>query len=159
MRHRNAGYKLGRNTSHRRAMLRNLVTSVILMDRVETTVTKCKATRPLIEKMITLGKRGTVHARRQAAAYLMTPESVDRLFAIVAPRYGARNGGYLRIVRTAWQKGDGAEKAFVELLGSEKVLDEKREKRAEARSKRIEAAKAEMEAQGEAAPETSEEKK
>jgi ribosomal protein L17 len=84
MRHRNAGYKLGRNTSHRRAMLRNLVTSVILMDRVETTITKCKATRPLIEKMITLGKRGTVHARRQAAAYLMTPESVDRLFATVA---------------------------------------------------------------------------
>ena len=90
MRHRNAGYKLGRNTSHRRAMLRNLVTSVILMDRVETTITKCKATRPLIEKMITLGKRGTVHARRQAAAYLMTPESVDRLFATVAPRYAAR---------------------------------------------------------------------
>src|SRR5260370_1436766 len=63
MRHRNAGYKLGRNTSHRRAMLRNLVTSVILMDRVETTVTKCKATRPLIEKMITLGKRGTHKVR------------------------------------------------------------------------------------------------
>ncbi len=99
MRHRNAGYKLGRNTSHRRAMLRNLVTSVILMDRVETTITKCKATRPLIEKMITLGKRGTVHARRQAAAYLMTPESVDRLFATVAPRYAARQGGYLRITR------------------------------------------------------------
>src|SRR5258708_20238805 len=100
MRHRNAGYKLGRNTSHRRAMLRNLVTSVILMDRVETTITKCKATRPLIEKMITLGKRGTVHARRQAPAYLMTPESVDRLFATVAPRYTDRQGGYLRITRT-----------------------------------------------------------
>ena len=90
MRHRNAGFKLGRNTSHRRAMLRNLVTSVILMDRVETTITKCKATRPLVEKMITLGKRGDVHARRQAAAYLMTPESVDRLFAVVAPRYSAQ---------------------------------------------------------------------
>ena len=80
-------------------MLRNLVTSVILMDRVETTITKCKATRPLVEKMITLGKHGTVHARRQAAAYLMTPESVDRLFATVAPRYAARQGGYLRITR------------------------------------------------------------
>ena len=88
MRHRNAGYKLGRNTSHRRAVLRNLVTSVILMDRIETTITKCKASQPLVEKMITLGKRGTVHARRQALAYLMTPESVDRLFNVVAPRYG-----------------------------------------------------------------------
>ena len=74
MRHRNAGFKLGRNTSHRRAMLRNLVTSIIVMDRVETTITKCKATRPIVEKMITLGKRGDVHARRQAAAYLI-PEA------------------------------------------------------------------------------------
>ena len=93
MRHRNAGYKLGRNTSHRRAVLRNLVTSVVLMDRIETTVTKCKAIQPLVEKMITLGKRGTVHARRQALSYLMTPESVDRLFGVVSPRYGDRNGG------------------------------------------------------------------
>ncbi len=67
MRHRNAGFKLGRNTSHRRAVLRNLVTSIIVMDRVETTITKCKATSPIVEKMITLGKRGDVHARRQAA--------------------------------------------------------------------------------------------
>src|SRR5258707_2504456 len=94
MRHRNAGFKLGRNTSHRRAVLRNLVTSIILTDRIETTVTKCKASQPLVEKMITLGKRGTVHARRQALAYLMTPESVDRLFGVVAPRYSDRNGGY-----------------------------------------------------------------
>ena len=76
MRHRNAGYKLGRNTSHRCAVLRNLVTSVILMDRIETTLTKCKAAQPLIERMITLGKRGNVHARRQALAYLLTPDSV-----------------------------------------------------------------------------------
>ena len=138
MRHRNSGYKLGRNTSHRRAMLRNLVTSVILNDRVETTITKCKATRPLIEKMITLGKTGTVHARRQAAAYLMTPESVDRLFATVAPRYGARNGGYLRITRTGARKGDAAEMAFIELLGAEKELNEKAQKRSEARTKKRE---------------------
>src|SRR3984885_14029982 len=131
MRHRNAGFKLGRNTSHRRAMLRNLVTSVILMDRVETTITKCKATRPLIEKMITLGKRGTVHARRQAAAYLMTPESVDRLFATVAPRYAARQGGYLRITRLGARKGDAAEMAYIELLGAEHELNEKAQKRAE----------------------------
>jgi large subunit ribosomal protein L17 len=138
MRHRNAGYKLGRNTSHRRAMLRNLVTSVILMDRVETTITKCKATRPIIEKMITLGKTGTVHARRQAAAYLMTPESVDRLFATVAPRYSDRQGGYLRITRTGARKGDAAEMAFIELLGAEKELNEKAQKRSEARTKKRE---------------------
>ena len=147
MRHRNAGYKLGRNTSHRRAMLRNLVTSVILMDRVETTITKCKATRPLIEKMITLGKRGTVHARRQAAAYLMTPESVDRLFAIVAPRYGDRNGGYLRITRSGARKGDAAEMAFIELLGAEHELNEKAKKRADARTKKREELAKQMEEQ------------
>ncbi len=145
MRHRNAGFKLGRNTSHRRAMLRNLVTSIILMDRVETTITKCKATRPLVEKMITLGKRGDVHARRQAAAYLMTPEAVDRLFATVAPRYGARNGGYLRIVRSGARKGDAAEMAFIELLGAEHELNEKAQKRADARAKRREELAKQME--------------
>jgi len=136
MRHRNAGYKLGRNTSHRRAVLRNLVTSVILMDRIETTITKCKASQPLVEKMITLGKRGTVHARRQALAYLMTPESVDRLFNVVAPRYGDRNGGYSRITRSGARKGDAAEMGYIELLGAEQELDEKRQKRAEAREKK-----------------------
>jgi large subunit ribosomal protein L17 len=138
MRHRNAGFKLGRNTSHRRAMLRNLVTSIILMDRVETTITKCKATRPLVEKMITLGKRGTVHARRQALAYMMTPESVDRLFNVVAPRYSARNGGYLRITRSGARKGDAAEMAYIELLGAEHELSEKAAKRTEARTKKRE---------------------
>jgi large subunit ribosomal protein L17 len=136
MRHRNAGFKLGRNTSHRRAMLRNLVTSVILMDRVETTITKCKASRPIVEKMITLGKNGSVHARRQALAYLMTPESVDRLFNVVAPRYASRNGGYLRITRTGPRKGDAAELAYIELLGAEHELNEKAQKRAEAREKK-----------------------
>src|ERR1700683_2097372 len=132
MRHRNAGTKLGRNTSHRRALLRNLVTSVIVEDRVETTVAKAKAVRPLVEKMITLGKKGDLASRRQALSFLMTGKSVERLFETVAPRYGDRAGGYLRIVRTGFQKGDGAEKAFIELLGSETELDEKRQKRAEA---------------------------
>src|SRR5437588_12096942 len=128
MRHRNAGYKLGRNTSHRRAVLRNLVTSVILMDRIETTLTKCKASQPLIEKMITLGKRGNVHARRQALAYLMTAESVDRLFGTVAPRYGERNGGYTRITRKGPRQGDAAEMANIELTGAEKELNQKQTK-------------------------------
>ncbi len=138
MRHRKAGFKLGRNPSHRRALLRNLTTSVLMEDRVETTVTKAKAVRPLVEKMITLGKKGDLHSRRQALAFMMTRESVTRLFDTVAPRYGDRTGGYLRIVRTGFRKGDGGETAFIELLGAEQVLDEKRQKRAEAREKKRE---------------------
>ena len=136
MRHRNAGFKLGRNTSHRRALLRNLVTSVIVEDRVETTVAKAKAVRPHVEKMITLGKKGDLHSRRQALSFLRTDKAVKRLFDIVAPRYGDRQGGYLRIVRTGFQQGDGAEKAFIELLGAEKQLEVKRQKRADIKAKK-----------------------
>lgn len=145
MRHKVAGYKLGRTTSHRRSLLRNLVTSLILEERIETTVPKAKAMRPIAEKMITLGKRGDLAARRQAHAYLMTSAAVDRLFETVGPRFGDREGGFTRMVRAGWQKGDGADKAFVELLGSEKVQEEKREKRAEARAKRAAEAKKAME--------------
>jgi len=145
MRHKVAGWKLGRNTSHRRSLLRNLVTSLILEERIETTVPKAKALRPQVEKMITLGKRGDLAARRQAHAYLMTSAAVDKLFDTIGPRFGDREGGYLRIVRTGWQKGDGADKAFVELLGSEKLQEEKRQKRAETRSKRAAEAKKAME--------------
>ena len=147
MRHRNAGFKLGRNTSHRNALLRNLVTSVIVEDRVETTVAKAKAVRPHVEKMITLGKKGDVHARRQALSFLRTDDAVKRLFDTVAPRYGDRQGGYLRIVRTGFQKGDGAEKAFIELLGAEKQLDEKRQKRADIKAEKRKKLEAELEAQ------------
>jgi large subunit ribosomal protein L17 len=147
MRHRNAGYKLGRNTSHRRALLRNLVTSIVMEDRVHTTITKAKAARPHVERLITLGKKGDLHSRRQALSFLMTREAVTRLFETVAPRYGDRNGGYLRIVRTGFQKGDGAEKAFIELLGAEQVLDEKRQQRSEARAKRREEAQKALEDQ------------
>jgi large subunit ribosomal protein L17 len=147
MRHRNAGYKLGRNTSHRRALLRNLVTAVLVEDRIETTITKAKAIRPLVERMITLGKRGDVHARRQAASFLMTPEAVTRLFATVAPRYGSRNGGYLRITRSGARKGDAAEMAFIELLGAEQELSEKRQKREGARAKKREEIQKQLEEQ------------
>ena len=136
MRHRNAGNKLGRNTSHRRALLRNLTTSVIIEDRVETTVAKAKAVRPQVEKMITLGKKGDLASRRQALSYLMTDKAVTRLFDTVAPRYGDRQGGYLRIVRTGFRKGDGGEKAFIELLGAEKQLDAKRQKRDDLKAKK-----------------------
>jgi large subunit ribosomal protein L17 len=145
MRHLKAGWKLGRNTSHRRALLRNLVTSLILEERVETTVTKAKAMRPEVEKMITLGKRGDVSARRLAAGYLTTAEAVTRLFDTVAPRLGDRNGGYLRIVRTGFRKGDGGETAFIELVGAEQIIDERRQKRADARAKRAEEARKAME--------------
>ncbi len=147
MRHRNAGNKLGRNTSHRRALLRNLVTSIIIEDRVETTVAKAKAVRPLVEKMITLGKKGDLHSRRQALSFLMTDTSVTRLFEVVAPRYGDRQGGYLRIVRSGFRKGDGGEKAFIELLGAEKQLEVKRQKRDDIKAKK----RAEMEKQMEEA--------
>ena len=129
-------------------MLRNLVTSIIINDRIETTITKAKASRPLVEKMITLGKNGSVHARRQALAYLMTPESVDRLFATVAPRYADRNGGYSRITRTGPRKGDNGEMAFIELLGAENELNEKAQKRAEARQRRQEELQKQLEERG-----------
>src|ERR1700690_4242005 len=151
MRHKVFGFKLGRTTSHRRSLLRNLATSLIVEERIETTIPKAKALKPIVEKMITLGKRGDLSARRQAIAYLMTSAAVDKLFDTIAPRFGDRNGGYLRIVRTGWRKGDGGDNAFIELLGNEKVLDEKRQKRAEARSKRAEENKRAMdeaEAQG-----------
>jgi large subunit ribosomal protein L17 len=162
MRHLKAGWKLGRNTSHRRALLRNLVTSLILQERIETTATKAKAMRPHVEKMITLGKRGDVAARRLAAGYLMTREAVDRLFDTVSPRFGDREGGYLRIIRKGFRRGDGGETVYIELLGSEKIQQEKREKRAEARAKKTEEAKKAMEEQGAAegeAADASDEKK
>ena len=148
MRHRKAGNNLGRNTSHLRALLRNLVTSVLVEDRVETTTAKAKAVRPLVEKMITLGKRGDVHSRRQAAAFLMTPDSVSRLFATVAPRYGDRNGGYLRIVKTGFRQGDGGEKSVIELLGAEQEINEKQQKRADARAKKREELQKQLAEQG-----------
>ena len=154
MRHRNAGFKLGRNTSHRRALLRNLVTSVLVEDRVQTTVAKAKAVRPHVEKMITLGKRGDLQARRQALSFLMTDKAVTRLFETVAPRYGDRQGGYLRIVRTGFRKGDGGETAFIELLGAEKQLEAKREKREEVKAKK----RAELEKQLEESKKDEEEK-
>lgn len=145
MRHQRATKKLGRNTSHRRALLRNLVTSLMIEERIETTPAKAKAMRPHVEKMITLGKRGDLAARRLARAFLLTRESVDRLFDTVAPRMGDRNGGYLRILHKGFRKGDNAPTVFIELLGSEKVIEAKRAKRAEIRAKRKEEIRQQME--------------
>ena len=133
MRHRNYGRKLSRKTEHRRALLRNLVTSLILEERIETTVAKAKAARDLAERMITLGKRGDLHARRLAASYFLVSAAVRKLFDDVAKRYTTRAGGYTRIVHTGWRKGDGADTAVLELVGTE-VL----QKRAEERARRVE---------------------
>ena len=158
MRHRVAGWKLGRNTSHRRALLRNLATSLIIDERIETTVVKAKAVRPHVEKLITLGKRGDVHARRQAAAYLLTPESVDKLFATIAPRFTERAGGYTRIILGGFRKGDGAPTAFIEILGSEAFIEAKRAKSAEKRAKKVEEARKAMEAGDQPAEDKKDEK-
>jgi large subunit ribosomal protein L17 len=131
-RHKVAGFKLKRPVDSRNALLRNLVTSVILQERIVTTIPKAKAAKPLVEKMITLAKRDTLHARRQAAAVLFTPESVKKLFDSLGTRFGQREGGYTRITRLGPRKGDGAEVCMLELVGSELV------KRAADRAKRRE---------------------
>jgi large subunit ribosomal protein L17 len=129
MRHLNSGSKLGRQPAHRRATLRNLVTNVIERERITTTLTRAKAARPLVERMITLGKRDTLHTRRQAAAYLMTPAATQKLFQDIAPRFADRAGGYTRIIAAGWRVGDGAKVAILELLGSELKKKEKKDKR------------------------------
>jgi large subunit ribosomal protein L17 len=130
MRHLISGSKLGRQPAHRRATLRNLVTNLIEKERIQTTLLRAKATRPLAERMITLGKRDSLHSRRQAAAFLMTPEATKKLFADLAPRFADRAGGYTRIIRTGWRIGDGAELAILEFLGSELKKKEKKSKKA-----------------------------
>lgn len=106
--------KLGRTASHRRAMFRNQVTSLVLHGRIETTEAKAKALKPLADKMVTLGKRGDLHARRQAAAFLIQPEAVKRLFDEIAPKYEERNGGYTRILKLGPRRGDAAPMAVIE---------------------------------------------
>jgi len=121
MRHGKAGVKLKRDIGGRRALLRGLVTNIIEEERITTTVPKAKAARPLVEKMITLAKEDNLHSRRQAAAFLLKKEAVEKLFDKLGPRFNQRNGGYTRIVRLGWRKGDGAETAKLELVGSELV--------------------------------------
>jgi large subunit ribosomal protein L17 len=132
MRHKISGYKLKRDGGSRKALLKGLVTSVIEHERVITTIPKAKAVQPLVEKMITLAKRDTLHTRRQAAAFLETPAAVQKLFDKLGTRFGQRSGGYTRVVRLGFRKGDGAEQAMLELVGSELV------KRATERAKRRE---------------------
>ena len=119
MRHRKAGRKLNRTSSHRKAMLRNMVTEFLDKERIVTTVPKAKELRPYAEKMITLGKRENLHARRRALSVIRRKSVVHKLFDSLAPRYADRNGGYTRIIRLGSRKGDAAEMAVIELVGSE----------------------------------------
>jgi len=132
MRHRFGNAKLKRDVGSRNSLFKNLTTSVIEAERVITTVPKAKAVQPLVEKMITLAKRDTLHTRRQAAAFLTTPKSVKKLFETLGARFGQREGGYTRITRLGNRRGDGAELAMLELVGSDLV------KRAAERAKRKE---------------------
>lgn len=129
MRHRWAGRKLGRRSKHRRAMTRNLITSLIDEERVRTTLAKAKEVRRHVDRVITLGKRGTLHARRQAAAILRTPASVQKLMDTLGPRYADRPGGYTRIIHMPPRPGDKAPMAILELVDRDTSREEAREER------------------------------
>ena len=116
MRHQRSGKKLGRDSAHRKALYANLTGSLIEHGRVKTTVAKAKAVRPIAEQMITLGRRGDLHARRQALAYLRSQDVVHKLFSDVGPRFTDRPGGYSRIVKIGPRAGDAAEMAYLELV-------------------------------------------
>lgn len=119
MRHLVKGKKLGRNSSQRKALLRNLVTSFLEKERMRTTLSKAKATGPIAEKMITIGKKNTLHARRRALRYIYKKSVVKKLFEDINPRFSERPGGYTRIIKLGPRAGDGAEMAMIELIGSE----------------------------------------
>jgi large subunit ribosomal protein L17 len=128
MRHAKDGYKLRRDPAHRRALLRNLTASVVEKNRVTTTLAKAKAVQPIVEKMIGLGKSGTLADKRRAFAYFFKRETVKTLFDEVAPRFMDRQGGYTRIIRGDFRKGDGAETAIIEFVDFQFVAKEKKKK-------------------------------
>jgi len=141
VRHQRTGKKLGRDAAHRKALYSNLAGSLIEHGRIQTTEAKAKAIKPFAEKMITLGKRGDLHARRQALAALRSNHVVHHLFAEVAPRFANRPGGYTRIVRLGPRRGDAAEMVYLELVDHEPAPSQL----ALSRARRAEAAPAEPE--------------
>ena len=116
MRHRKSGRKLGRNSSHRKAMFRNMVTSLLDQERIETTDAKAKQIRRLADRMITLGKRGDLHARRQALSVIRSRDVTAKLFGELADRYRERPGGYTRVLKLGSRMGDAAQMSVVELV-------------------------------------------
>ena len=128
MRHQRTGKKLGRDAAHRKALYANLTGALIEHGRIKTTVTKAKAVKPIAERMITLGRRGDLHARRQATSFLRSRDVVHRLFVDVAPRFQDRPGGYARIVKIGPRPGDSAEMAYLELVEEEYVAAQREER-------------------------------
>ena len=126
MRHQRAGKKLGRDAAHRKALYSNLTGALIEHGRIKTTVTKAKAVKPVAEQMITLARRGDLHARRQAVAFLRSKDVVHKLFTEVGPRFKDRPGGYSRIVKIGPRPGDAAEMAYLELVEAEIVARPRR---------------------------------
>ncbi len=116
MHHRIKGRRLGRDTSHRRALYANIAASLIKHEQIKTTLPKAKEIRPIVEKLITLAKKGDLHARRQALSYLYDAEIVKKLFEVLASRYKERQGGYLRIIRCGFRYGDAAPMAIIEFV-------------------------------------------
>ena len=116
MRHRKAGRKLNRTSSHRKAMFANMAASLIEHEQIVTTLPKAKELRPIVEKLVTLGKRGDLHARRLAASQLRDETQARKLFVTLAPRYADRNGGYLRIMKAGFRHGDNAPMAVIEFV-------------------------------------------
>lgn len=123
MRHRKSGRKLGRSSSHREAMFRNMVTSLFEHERIVTTTEKAKEIGPIAERMITLAKRGDLHARRQAYSYIRSQEVVAKLFDEISEMFSDRNGGYTRIIKTGVRQGDAASMAILELVGYEEDIE------------------------------------
>ena len=123
MRHGNTGKKLGRDHAHRKALYSNLAGALIEHGRIKTTITKAKAVKPIAEQMITLGRRGDLHARRQAVAFLRSKDVVHKLFAEIGPRFADRPGGYSRIIKLGPRAGDAAEMVYLELLDEPVVLE------------------------------------
>lgn len=156
MRHRKAGRPLGRNSSHRRALFRNLVTSFLCYERIETTEAKAKEIRSIADQMITLGKRGDLHARRQAAAYIMDRDVVSRLFSDVAPRFSSKNGGYTRLIKTRVRHGDGAPMVIVELTEIKKAEKAEKKERSTTAKKKEKSTTAEKNKEKEAEAKTEE---
>lgn len=123
MRHKIAGRKLGRTSAHRLAMLRNMVTSLFEHERIVTTTEKAKELRPVAEKMITLAKKGDLHARRQAMSFIRSKDIVEKLFTEIKDKFEDRKGGYTRILKTGIRKGDAASMAIIELVGYEEIIE------------------------------------
>ena len=138
MRHQKKTIKLGRTAAHRKALLANQICSLIEHERVKTTLAKAKAVRPLAEKMVTLGKRGSLHARRTALATLRQKNAVRKLFDDIAPRSTDRNGGYTRIVKLGQRKSDSAPMAFIEWVDAAQVNEEKAAEQKKAKRKEAE---------------------